>query len=109
MKTTPAHQKRALTWLRQRGGDAIFDKNGVAIAQGETAPVYRSTWNALRDRGLLEFYGGRRQGGKGFGRLRLTEAGHAAEGFEKPAVTVKQSAFAGPRNRAPMLDEDEGR
>lgn len=64
-------QKRAYKWLKERGGDGCFDKNGVAFAQGETAPFERKTWNALRNEGLLEFYGGAKTGGKGYGRLRL--------------------------------------
>jgi len=65
-------QQSALKWLTDRGGDAVFDKFGVALAQGESAPVERKTWNALRDLGKVEFYGGRRDGGSGYGRLRLT-------------------------------------
>lgn len=64
-------QAAALKWLKERGGDGCFDKHGVAFAQGETAPVMRSTWNGLRDVGLLEYYGGRAAGGSGYGRLRL--------------------------------------
>ncbi len=67
-------QRRALEWLRARGGDGVFDKNGVVLAQGETAEVMRSTWNALRDLGLIEFYGGRAQGGQGRGRIRTAGA-----------------------------------
>lgn len=70
--------KRALAWLKERGGDGCFDRHGVAFAQGETAPFVRATWNRLRDDGLLEFYGGRTTGGRSYGRLRLTEAGMAA-------------------------------
>ena len=94
-------QDRALAWLRDRGGDAIFDKNGVALAQGDSAPVMRQTWNALYDRGLIEFYGGE---GRGRGRLRLTDAGRAKadpKGFPR-----SPGAFVGARNRAPMLDEE---
>lgn len=64
-------QAAALRWLKEHGGDGCFDKHGVAFAQGETAPVTRHTWNALAQLGLLEFYGGRRNGGCGYGRLRL--------------------------------------
>ena len=71
-------QKSALKWLREHGGDGCFDKHGVAFAQGETAPVTRSTWNALEKLGLIEFYGGRRDGGRGYGRLRLTPKGQEA-------------------------------
>lgn len=64
-------QADAVKWLKARGGDACFDRNGVAFAQGETAPFMRSTWNSLQVLGLLEFYGGKRDGGRGYGRLRL--------------------------------------
>lgn len=65
-------QSAALKWLREHGGDGCFDRNGVAFAHGETAPVCRSTWNALGAIGLVEFYGGKRDGGRSYGRLRLT-------------------------------------
>ena len=65
-------QQTALRWLSDRGGDACFDRNGVALAQGETAPIERKTWNALQAMGLIEFYGGVRDGGRGYGRLRHT-------------------------------------
>lgn len=68
--TTKA-QDVALRWLRDRGGDGVFDRNGIALAQGDTAPVERKTWNALRDAGKVEFYGGAKDGGKGYGRLRV--------------------------------------
>lgn len=64
-------QAAALKWLRDRGGDAAIDKNGIALAMGDSAPVMRSTWNKLRDLGLIEFYN---LAGRGRGRLRLTEA-----------------------------------
>jgi hypothetical protein len=64
-------QKAALKWLQDRGGDGCFDKSGVAFAQGETAPFTRHTWNGLAAAGLLTFYGGRRDGGRGYGRLKL--------------------------------------
>jgi len=67
-------QRAALKWLTDRGGDGVFDKNGVALAQGETAPVIRTTWNALRDAGRIEFYGGAAQGGRGYGRLRVVSS-----------------------------------
>jgi hypothetical protein len=62
---------KALKWLQDRGGDACFDKHGVVLAQGETAPFMRSTWNQLRDEGLIEYYGGRAHGKTGYGRLRV--------------------------------------
>lgn len=61
-------QKDALDWLRKHGGDGIFDRNGVLLAAGESAPFMRATWNALRDAGLVEFY---KPTGKGRGRCRL--------------------------------------
>lgn len=49
-------QARAFNWLKARGGDGMFDKNGVLLAQGELAPFMRSTWSALREQGFVEFY-----------------------------------------------------
>lgn len=62
-------QETALKWLREHGGDAAFDRNGVALAMGQIAPHTRTTWNALRDLGLVEFYN---PFGKGRGRMRIT-------------------------------------
>lgn len=67
-------QKDALDWLKKHNGDGLFDRNGVLLAAGETAPVTRATWNALRDLGLVEFY---KPTGKGRGRCRLTARGAA--------------------------------
>lgn len=61
-------QKKALKWLTERGGDGVFDMNGVLIAEGEAAPFMRSTWNRLRDLGLIEFYNPL---GRGRGRARV--------------------------------------
>lgn len=61
-------ETRALKWLNEHGGDACFDKNGIALAMGQTAPHTRSTWNALRDQGRVEFYN---PSGKGRGRMRV--------------------------------------
>jgi hypothetical protein len=66
--TMTKSQKDALEWLAKRGGDGCFDLNGVVLAAGEYAPHTRSTWNALRDLGLVEFYN---PAGKGRGRLRV--------------------------------------
>ena len=33
--------RAALKWLADRGGDAAFDRNGVALAMGDSAPVAR--------------------------------------------------------------------
>lgn len=62
-------ERQALDWLRKHNGDGCFDKNGVLLAAGELAPFMRSTWNGLRDQGLVEFY---KPTGKGRGRCRLT-------------------------------------
>jgi hypothetical protein len=70
-KATVKTHASAIAWLAARNSDGCFDKH-VAFAAGETSPFMRSTWNGLRDRGLLEFYN---PAGKGFGRLRLTAAG----------------------------------
>jgi hypothetical protein len=61
-------QQLAFEWLRERNGDGCFDLHGVLIAAGEKAPFTRTTWNALRDAKLLEFY---RLTSKGRGRARL--------------------------------------
>ena len=46
-------QKAALRWLFNRGGTGMFNKDGVLLAAGELAGVTRTTWNALRDAGLV--------------------------------------------------------
>lgn len=66
-------QREALDWLRERGGDGMFNIHGVLLAAGELAPHVRSTWNALEASGLVEHY--RPNGAKGRGRLRLTALG----------------------------------
>ena len=63
---TKVHEA-ALKWLKDRGGDGIFDNNGVLPAMGELAPFMRSTWNALRDLGKIEFY---KPTGKGRGTMQ---------------------------------------
>lgn len=70
MRTVTKAQAAALKWLRERGGDGCFDKNGVLFAAGETAPFTRQTWNGLRDAGLLVFY---RVVPRGAGRARLID------------------------------------
>lgn len=62
-------QQQAVEWLKRRGGDGVFDNNGVLLVAGESAPFTRSTWNALAALGLVEFY---KPTGKGRGRLRLS-------------------------------------
>ena len=49
-------QKKALKWLSDHNGDGVFDKHGVLLAGGESAPFMRSTWNHLRSSGLVTFY-----------------------------------------------------
>lgn len=65
----------ALKWLGDHNGDGLFDKNGVLLAAGESAPVMRSTWNHLSASGHVELY---RPGDKGRGRLRMTDLGRKA-------------------------------
>ncbi|TPW33222.1 hypothetical protein FJU08_01260 [Martelella alba] len=68
MKKATPNQLSALKWLKNRSGDGVFDRNQVLNACGERAPVMRSTWNKLRDLGLVEPYLNNR-------RLRITENG----------------------------------
>lgn len=68
-------QAEALRWLRQHTGDGVFDRNGVLLAAGESAPFMRSTWNALRDLGLVEFYG---RDVKRRSRLRIVQGAGAS-------------------------------
>lgn len=51
-RATPS-QQQAAAWLRDHNSSGVFDRNGVLLAAGETAPVMRSTWNALRDLGCV--------------------------------------------------------
>lgn len=65
-------QQRALKWLRDRGGDGVFDKTRVLVAAGERSGddhegAMYATWVALERQGLVEFYGGK----NGRGRLRI--------------------------------------
>lgn len=60
-------QRDALKWLGEHGGDGMFDRNGVLLAAGQSAPVMRSTWNKLAEAGAVEFYGGK----TGRGRCRV--------------------------------------
>ena len=62
-------QQEALEWLRRRNGDGLFGKDGVLVAAGERAPMMRSTWNKLRDLGLVEYYQKK--------RVRVTQNGTA--------------------------------
>jgi len=40
-------QRRALQWLDDRGGTAILNRYGRAMAMGEAAPFEASTWLRL--------------------------------------------------------------
>lgn len=55
-------ETEALKWLCDHGGDGVFAgrDHQALLAQGETAPFMRSTWNALARLGRVEFYGNRR-------------------------------------------------
>lgn len=64
-------QAAALEWLKKHNGDGCLDKYGVVLAGGESAPFMRSSWNALRDAGLVEFYFPSVANGKGRGRIRV--------------------------------------
>lgn len=75
-------QKEALEWLQKHNGDGLFDRNGMLVAGGERAPFMRSTWNALRDAGLLEFYG-KRPDGTGRGRARIIKSEAAGAELER--------------------------
>lgn len=61
-------QKAALEWLREHNGTGVFDRRGVLLAAGELAPFMRSTWNALRDAGLVHMY---HLGSSGLARVDL--------------------------------------
>jgi hypothetical protein len=63
-------QAEAVKWLADHGGDAVFDKHGVALAMGESAPHTRTTWNALAAANCVEFYNPH---GKGRGRVRIVD------------------------------------
>lgn len=62
----------------------MFDKNGVLLAMGERQGqdingkegFMRSTWNALRDAGLVEYYEPSPR--TKVKRVRVTDAGRAA-------------------------------
>lgn len=78
-------QQRAARWLFEHGGDGCFDRHGILLAGGETAPVTRATWNVLRDCRLVETYN---PAGAGRGRLRLTAAGHDLAATLEPTAEV---------------------
>jgi hypothetical protein len=62
------NQLSALKWLRNRGSDGVFDRHQVLLAQGEKAPVMRSTWAHLETMKMVERYANNR-------RLRVTDFG----------------------------------
>jgi len=66
------HQKAALKWFKNRGGDGIFDKTRCLIARGERAGVMRQTWSFLERAGLIERYAENR-------RARITRDGVLAD------------------------------
>lgn len=63
----------AYEWLRKRGGDGAFTKNGLAVlAHGEISRSHgRKTWNLLRGAGVVQYYGGKSDGGTGHGRIKV--------------------------------------
>ena len=61
-------QKAALKWLKNRGGDGVFDKTRCLIARGERAGVMRVSWARLEQAGLVERYASNK-------RMRITRAG----------------------------------
>ncbi len=85
MTDLTAASRKALAWMRERGGDAAVAraKGGgrYILAQGETAPFLPSTCRALIDAGFAEYVD---INGKKSVRFRLTEAGRIA-----PASTLK--------------------
>ncbi len=70
--TLTAAQSSALKWLSDRGGDGMFDKSGIVLAYGESAPHTRTTWNQLEALGLVQFY---RTRARGRGRIRVVQGG----------------------------------
>lgn len=61
-------QRAALKWLRNRGGDGVFDRTQCLVARGQRAGVMRSTWSRLEQAGLIERYAENR-------RVRITRSG----------------------------------
>ena len=51
--------RAALTWLRERNGTGVFDRDGVLLARGELAPFMRISWNRPRDAGMVAIEGRR--------------------------------------------------
>jgi hypothetical protein len=68
MALTDAH-KAALKWLKNRGGDGVFDKTQCLIACGERAGVRRATWSRLEAAGMIHRHGPKNR------RVGVTELG----------------------------------
>jgi DNA-binding MarR family transcriptional regulator len=64
-------QEDALEWFARHGGDGMFTRGHVLLAQGEIGPHMRATWNKLAEKGFVQFYQNKK-------RLRLTEKGKQA-------------------------------
>ena len=79
--TVSASQKSALLWLKNRGGDGVFQKNNLLCAAGEIAPVMRTTWRKLQSASLMESHAPR--------RVRLTRQGNA---FNLAGIEESQAA-----------------
>jgi len=54
--TQTAAQHKALEWLKERGGDGMFDRWGKVVAQGERSMALKATWYNLQELGLVEVY-----------------------------------------------------
>lgn len=51
-------QRAALKWLREYG-EGLFGKGGVVVARGDWRYFLRSTWDGLRDTGMVGYDGDR--------------------------------------------------
>ena len=91
-------QRQALTWLQERNSTGLFDKTGVLIAGGDRSETMRSTWNRLRDLGLVTI---------ATKRVTLTNDGRAMDA-RKPHRIVADSILARTSIvRAPLLSDEE--
>jgi hypothetical protein len=61
--------RKAIPWLRARGGDGAVTRSGRVLALGDLSPVSKRIWLELEKRGQVEFYAG----ASGRSRLRLKE------------------------------------
>lgn len=73
---TPS-QLDALEWLSKHANEGMFDRNGVLLAAGETAPFMRSTWNNLETAGHVHTWSLPSARGSRTKRLGLTDRGQA--------------------------------